>query len=148
MKKLVKILALSLVLVFTFALVACGSNSYSKIEKAFINEGYTVESKMDSLATAAKSELEKEGIAVEAHTLKIAEDNNGVVNYDYVVILELKKSDDVATACEKSATLKSIIKDATTYDALVEKGWANGNCIVFGVTATSRSAVKKIVKAA
>lgn len=147
MKKIVKILALALVLVFTIALVACGANSYGKLEKAFAKEGYVVDTKMDTVAVAVQSELAKEDIEVEVHTLKIAEDNNGIVNYDFVVIVEFKNVDAIAEACEKSTTLKGMnIKGA--YDSLVEAGWANGNCLVFSVNPLSRATVKKIVKAA
>ncbi len=154
MKKFVKIITLCLVLVFTLSLVACGS-SYAKLEKAFTKEGYTVSENFSSITNTIKGELEKEELPVELHVLEKEENTSGTFSRQYVVIIEFKTTDDLVNACKESATLKGIVTDASKsedlkaiYNTLVEKGWANGNCLVYAVNPLGRSEVKKIVKAA
>ncbi len=136
MKKLVKILALSLVLVFSLSLVACGS-SYGKLEEAFTKKGYEVSEQFETAMTTIKNQLEKEELVVEAHCLKGSHNPSGTISYFYVLILEFKNTEDLAEACDESATLRGLMLDVKEdddfkefYNTLVEKGYANGNCLV------------------
>ncbi len=154
MKKLVKILALSLVFVFCFAFGACGGSSYKKIETALGKAGFAVNQDAEKVLTTLKTELQKDDLAVEFHVLERKEDLSGsTIIPHYVIVLEFKATDDLVKACKESNTLGGIVKDALssedvkeTYNKLVESGWANGNCLVYAVSGSDRSEVKKIVK--
>ncbi len=154
MKKFVKFLALCLVLVFSVSLCACAS-TYGKLEKAFTNEGYATNEKIESVATAIKSELEKEDLVVEIHGFVKDDEATLGMSKIYVYVFEFKSTDDLTKACEDSAALKGLLTDIASsedakafYDALVEKGYANGNCLVFttSILSANRNEVKKIVK--
>ena len=69
MKKIVKITSLLLV-VTTLCLFAMACSSYGKLEKAFLNEGYTVSETLQGLAEDMKNELEKEELEVTIHGFK------------------------------------------------------------------------------
>ena len=153
MKKLVKILALSLVFVFCFAFVACGGSSYSKIETALGKADFKVNQNAENVLSSIKTELNKSDLAVEFHVLTREEDSSGTTDFSHVIVLEFNATDDLVEACKESSVLKAIVKDAVAsedlkeaYDKLVQEGWANGNCLVYGYTSSVRSEVKKIVK--
>ena len=154
MKKLVKLLALSLVLVFALSLGACGS-SYGKVEKALLNNNFQVNTSLESKTNAIKSELEKKDLVIEIHGFYKEDSQSGGFSRVNVYVIEFKSTDDLASAIEKSATLKGILTDIASsedakalYNSLVEKGYANGNCLVFCTALGSehRNEVKKIVK--
>lgn len=144
MKKLTKLMALLLVVVSLIGITAC-SSSYGKIKKAFENEGYTVVEEMESLTDAMKENLEKEAsddMAIEVHIMTKALSSA-------VFIIEFKATDELVEYVQGSETIQGIIKDIASnedvqafYDALVDAGYANGNCLVFALLGDVTDIVK------
>ncbi len=145
MKQLAKTLILiCLVAVLAFSVVACGS-SYKKIEKALINDGYAV---VETNDTAEEMEQESK-VAVTVHVLS-KEDG---LNSNVVIVFEFKATDDMMDFYEESKTMQGLVQDIEEdgtakefYDALVEKGYANGNCLVMSINPFEAKDVRDIVK--
>ncbi len=147
MKKILKLLSLTLAVALCFSMTAC--SSYGKLEKAFLDKGYTVSQGVEDVATSIESELEKEELVVEMHGFN----KTSSIQSDVVIVLEFNSTDDLVEACKSSDTLSGIISDVSNsedvkafYNLLVEEGWANGNCIVFSINPLNRTEVVEIVK--
>lgn len=150
MKKLTKVLALVLVLA-TLALTLVSCSSYGKIKSALEKKDYVENTDLDTVATAIKNELETEDLAVEIHMFA----KKGTVPKN-VLVVEFKATDDMKKAYEDSNTMQGLVKDIQKsddanafYNALVEAGYANGNCLVFPLSLLQSGfidEVKDIVK--
>ena len=146
MKKFTKILALVLVACMAVCMMAC--STYGKVEKAFTNEGYTVcETSQNNSAEQIEKDCEDNDTAVTVHLLY-----KGIT---FVMVLEFKATDDMIEFYQDSNTAQGFIKDVQEdgtakefYDSLVEKGYANGNCLVIPLTIipSSYNEVLNIVK--
>ena len=145
MKKLTKVLALVLVLAtLAFTLVSC--STYGKIKSALEKKDYVENSDLDTLATAIKEELEKKDLAVEIHMFA----KKGTLGKN-VLVVEFKATDDMKKAYENSNTMQGLIKDIQKnddakafYNALVEAGYANGNCLVFPLSIVQSEFIKEV----
>ena len=136
MKKLLKLICITLVLALCLSLTAC--SSYGKIEKALNGIGYTV---IETNSTGEKMQEESE-VAVKAHFMSNAESLSAleIAKITNVIIIEFNKTDDMLEFYNESDTLKGLVsdvkKDGTAeefYNSLVEKGLANGNCLVLAI---------------
>ena len=147
MKNFTKVLSLVMVLVIALMSFTGCASIYSKLEKAFGDKGYKVNEKLSEVADKVKAELNKEDYAVELHFL--TKDNN----ISSVLIVEFKSTKELAEAYEKSETVKGFVKDVKNnedvnkvYDALVEAGYASGNCLVLPLTILYINEVTNVVK--
>lgn len=144
MKKLLNSVALVLLtLVLSLSLVAC--SSYGKVEKALNNIGYTLINSSDKA-----DDMEKESdVAVTMHIFSNADSLSlleaGKLNT--VIVMEFKQTEDMKKFYQDSDTMQGFIKDVKEdgsaedfYNTLVEKGYANGNCLVISITLSSESA--------
>lgn len=144
MKRFSKIMALLLVAVLAIGMAAC--SSYGKVKSAFEKAGYTEVEEMESATAAIKESLEKDAddaLALEMHIL-----SKGIT---FVFVLEFNATDDLIEFYNSSETAQGFVKDVTSnedvkafYNALVEAGYANGNCLVFSLINTEE--VKDIVR--
>lgn len=139
MKKLSKLCALALLVVMSLSLVAC-ANTYPNIKKAFEKEGYKQSETVEGLARDFKSVTNKDGkeIAVTAHAL--------VKNGNTAFILEFKATDEMIDYYKNNEVVRNAVKDVTSdedaqafYNALKEKGYANGNCMLVPVSITGNT---------
>lgn len=148
MKKLSKICAIALTLVMALSLVAC-ANTYPAIKKAFEAEGYTQSEMVEGLTSDFKAITNNEGkeIAVTAHSL--------VKGLKVAFILEFKATDDMIDYYKNNEIVRDAVaavandEDAKTfYNALVEKGYANGNCMLVpvGITGEALTEMTTIMK--
>ena len=152
MKKLLNSVALVLLtLVLSVSLVAC--SSYGKVEKALKNIGYTVIESSDK----ADDMEEESDVAVTVHVFSNADSlsmiETGKLNT--VIVMEFKATEDMKEFYQDSNTMQGLIEDVQEdgsaedfYNSLVEKGYANGNCLVISITFSSESAqaVRNAVK--
>ncbi len=153
MKKLAKTLTLVLlVAVLALSLVACGS-SYKKIEKALVAEGYAVIETTDEY----KQMQEDSEVPVTIHLLsnKDSLKLTDALKLNVVMVLEFKTTDKMVEFYQENeefqALLQDIKDDGTAeefYNKLVEKGLANGNCMVVSTNPLVFSDVCEIVKGA
>lgn len=147
MKKLSKLCAVALLVVMALSLVACGT-TYPKIKSAFENAGYseskTVESIYQDYLTYTGTDGNK--VALQAHALvKVGEGT--------ALILEFKATDDMIQYYKDNKMVRDAVKDVTEnedakafYNMLVEKGYANGNCMLVPISVTSAQTMKDIMK--
>ena len=121
MKNVIKVLALSMVVVLSvLMLVSC--SSYGKIESAFKKADYTL--KGEETGTI---ETEDGAITYTIHTFQ--KEGEGLLGgltqaLSTAVVWEFSSSADLAAALEESETLKGIIKDLQNSD------YVNGNCVL------------------
>ena len=121
MKNIIKVLALSMVVVLSvLMLVSC--SSYGKIESAFKKADYTL--KGEETGTI---ETEDGVITYTIHTFQ--KEGEGLLGgltqaLSTAVVWEFSSSADLAAALEESETLKGIIKDLQNSD------YVNGNCVL------------------
>ena len=121
MKNLIKVLALSMVVVLSvLMLVSC--SSYGKIESAFKKADYTL--KGEETGTI---KTENGVITYTIHTFQ--KEGEGLLGgltqaLSTAVVWEFSSSADLAAALEESETLKGIIKDLQNSD------YVNGNCVL------------------
>ena len=152
MKKIIMALSsIAIILVLSLSLIAC--SSYGKIEKALEKIGYA---KIESSQEAEDMEKESD-VAVKMHVFS-NQDSLGLteaLKINVVIVMEFKSTDEMKEYYEDSDTLQGIVEDVKEdgsakefYDSLVEKGYANGNCLVISITLSSASAnaVKDAVK--
>lgn len=146
MKKLV-LIALAVVLVFT--LVAC--SSYGKVQSALEGIGFKAIENSDE-ANDIKDESE---IAVTFHTFSNADSLAVTEMYklSLVIVIEFNSTDEMKEFYSESDTLQGFIKDVEEdgtaqefYDALVDKGLAKGNCLVFAINPVVASDVATAIK--
>ena len=131
MKNVIKVLALSMVVVLSvLMLVSC--STYGKIQSAYEKAGYTLQ---DEKSGEIKTE---DGVVTyTVHTFQKESESTGNIIGDFiggaqqatttVIIWEFGSDKDLAAAIENNATLSGAIKDAQKSD------YVNGNCILFPV---------------
>lgn len=138
MKKMTKLLTLTLVAVMLLTtLVSCGS-SFGKIKKNFEKEGYTyVTDNEDGTAKTIAAELEEGNLECTVHFFK----GEGAFNIPvYAMVLEFKSDKELAKAFAEngSETLKGLIKDAQ------ESEYVRDNCVLVALTITQQDEMKEI----
>lgn len=149
MKKLTKIVSLALVLVMAVMMLAsCGGSKYPAIEKAFVDAGYENNTTFTGVMNTIKEELAKEEYAVELHML--TKKSNGLTS---AIVIEFKSTKELVEYYESSATVQGLIKDVyenedvnKMYNALVNAGYANGNCLVVPASILYINEITNIVK--
>ena len=129
-----KVLITLMILVLATTLVGCGS-SYGKIKSAFEKEGYVEqEIKTGDEYKELELEMKEKGIEVSVHYLK----KDALLGNKDVVILEFKNTDGIKAILTNDNDVADAMKgllellDTTyteIYDALVEVGFVNGNCM-------------------
>lgn len=146
MKKIIRVLALSLVLFLTFGLVAC--SSYGKLEKAFTKNGYEVVENTSAVLNQYFTGKDKEK-ATSVHVLKKTDGLASAV----VIIFEFNANDELVDFYKNSSTAQGFVKDVSnledvkkSYDALVDAGFVKGNCLVVPITLIGTNEVTNIVK--
>lgn len=120
----------SALLIAVFALTMAGCSSYGKIEKAFVNKGYTVSTNLekyqDKLLEALNAESEEEAKAIcTIHLLTKNDELTGLVPTNYAFIFEFSSTKEMNEKINESETLKGLIKDVQNSDLV------NGNCVLF-----------------
>lgn len=151
MKKLAKILTLTLAFVLCLGMFAC--SSYGKVEKALVNIGYA-KVETDDAGTSDKMQDESD-VAVKVHlfsnkdSLKATE----IYKLSMVIVFEFNATEDMKKFYTESETMQGLVKDVQDegsaeefYNALVEKGLANGNCLVLSVNPVVYEEVANAVK--
>lgn len=148
MKKLTKIVSLALVLVMAVMMLASCGSKYSAIEKAFVDAGYENNTTFTGVMNTIKEELAKEEYAVELHML--TKKSNGLTS---AIVIEFKSTKELVEYYESSATVQGLIKDVSEnedvnkmYNALVNAGYANGNCLVVPASILYINEITSIVK--
>ncbi len=148
MKKLTKIVSLALVLVMALTVLASCGSKYSAIEKAFVDAGYENNTTFTGVMNTIKEELAKDEYAVELHML--TKKSNGLTS---AIVIEFKSTKELVEYYESSATVQGIVKDVSAsedvnkmYDALVNAGYAKGNCLVIPASVLYINEITNIVK--
>ena len=139
MKKLVKIISVLLIVVLSLSAVAC--STYGKLERAFTNAGYVVVENKEA------EDMENDEKGITAHYLEKKE----TISTLGVIILEFKATDDMIEYYNENEiirdALEAILTDEDTqdlYQALVDVGIANGNCLVYPATLSAIVAIKSV----
>ena len=124
MKNVIKVLALSMVVVLSvLMLVSC--STYGKIQSAFEDAGYTLQNADNEKTGEIKTE---DGvITYTIHTFQ--KEGEGILGsitqgLSTTVVWAFGSDADLAAALEESETLKGLIKDAQNSD------YVNGNCVL------------------
>jgi len=148
MKKITKIVSLALVLVMALTMLASCGSKYSAIEKAFVDAGYENNTTFTGVMNTIKEELAKDEYAVEIHML--TKKSNGLTS---AIVIEFKSTKEIVEYYESSATAQGLVKDVSEnedvkkmYDALVNAGYANGNCLVLPASILYINEITNIVK--
>ena len=149
MKKLTKIVSLALVLIMAVMMLAsCGGSKYPAIEKAFVDAGYENNTTFTGVMNTIKEELAKDEYAVELHML--TKKSNGLTS---AIVIEFKSTKELVEYYESSATAQGLVKDISEnedvkkmYNALVDAGYANGNCLVLPASLLYINEITNIVK--
>lgn len=150
MKKLSKLCAVALLVVMALSLVACGT-TYPKIKSAFENAGYTESKDVEEANKSFYSYTGTDGkdVVLTAHALV----KDGGIST--ALILEFKATDDMIQYYKDNKMVRDAVKDVTEdedakafYNALVEKGYANGNCMLVPLTVLYANEMKDIMKKA
>ena len=149
MKKLTKIVSPALLLgMAVMMLASCGGSKYPAIEKAFVDAGYENNTTFTGVMNTIKEELAKEEYAVELHML--TKKSNGLTS---AIVIEFKSTKELVEYYESSATVQGLIKDVCEnedvnkmYNALVNAGYANGNCLVVPASILYINEITNIVK--
>ena len=154
MKKSIRLLTFLLVLTIAITLVGC--SSFNSVNKALEEVGYAkIES--DKSAEDAKKEAEDSEYAIKVHLYSNAGSISALelVKLNIVMVFEFKATQDMKDYYEQSDTLQGLIKDIQEdgsaeefYNKLVEKGYANGNCLVISTNPLSADEVKTAIKGA
>ena len=148
MKKITKIVSLALVLVMALTMLASCGSKYSAIEKAFVDAGYENNTTFTGVMNTIKEELAKDEYAVELHML--TKKSNGLTS---AIVVEFKSTKELVEYYESSATVQGLVKDVSEnedvnkmYNALVNAGYANGNCLVIPASIVYINEITNIVK--
>lgn len=148
MKKLTKILSVVMVLVMATMLLASCSSKYSALKSAFEAKGFEENTTFTGVSNKIKEELGKEEYAVELHLL--TDKSNGLTS---ALIIEFKSTKELVEAYEDCATLQGLVKDISesedtqkVYDAMVNAGYAKGNCLIVPLSILYASDITDIVK--
>lgn len=157
MKKMTKLMAILLVVVSALSLVAC-SSKYGALKSTFEKNGYMESQDVETWSKKIKDEIKgKDGeMVTNIHVFTIDPDKATVteaLKSSVILVLEFKATEDMLKFYNESNTAQGAVKDIQKsedakafYNALVEKGYANGNCFVLAVlgdTASVREMVKK-----
>lgn len=141
MKKLSKLCALALLVVMALSLVACG-NTYPAIQKAFEDAGYEQSQTLEGINNDFLAYTDKDGneVALQAHAFT----GDGTA-----LILEFKATDDMIQYYKDNKMVRDAVKDIAEnddakafYNSLVEKGYANGNCMLVPITISASKVTK------
>lgn len=127
-------------------LTAC--SKYNALLKAFEKEGYTeITEYGDNDSKNAKKDIEEKDSAAKVHLLQA---ENKIT---HVIIVEFKSTEKMVEYYKDSETVKGFVKDVQNnedvqamYDALVDAGYANGNCLVIPVSVLKINEITNIVK--
>lgn len=147
MKKLSKLCALALLVVMAISLVACGT-TYPAIKTAFENAGYEQSDTLEGLYKDYLKYTDKEGkdVALQAHAFKKTGEGTAL-------ILEFKATDDMIQYYKDNKLVRDAVKDVTEnddakafYNMLVEKGYANGNCMLVPILPVNVTKMTEIMK--
>lgn len=148
MKKITKIVSLALVLVMALTMLASCGSKYSAIEKAFVDAGYENNTTFTGVMNTIKEELAKDEYAVELHML--TKKSNGLTS---AIVIEFKSTKELVEFYDSSATAQGLVKDVSEnedvkkmYNALVNAGYANGNCLVLSASILYINEITNIVK--
>ena len=146
MKKFLRLTALLLVTVCALGLVAC--SKYNALKGAFEKEGYTESQTVENWKDTINAEInngEKKDMVTNIHVLSKAA--------SVVIILEFKATDDMIDFYKESNTAQGFVKDVSEnqtakefYNALVDAGYACGNCLVIPTNLLKINEVTNIVK--
>ena len=150
-----KMKAMILVVMSVFVAICCiaCTSSYGKIEKALEEAGYE---KIQSNEEAEQMQTESD-VAVTVHLFS---NKNSIglmelAKLNVVIVFEFKATEDMKEFYEESSTMQGLIKDIQEdgsaeefYNKLVEKGYANGNCLVISTNLLVANEVANIVKEA
>ena len=152
MKKSIRLINLLLVLVIAATLVGC--STFNKVDKALVEIGYEKIENSDE-AEDMEKESEESEVAITVHAYSNANSLSAleIAKINIVLVLEFKATEDMKAYYEDSATLQGLVKDMEEdgsaeefYNKLVEKGYANGNCLVISFNPLSADAVKEAIK--
>ena len=151
MKRFLKSLSLILVVALTLVFLAACS-TFDDVKTALEEIGYTELTEKNEDAEQMEEETD---VAVEAHvfsnqnSLPVAE----AYKINFVIVYEFNATEDMIEFYKDSETMQGFIKDVQEagraeqfYKDLVEKGYANGNCLVLSTNPLSADAVKTAVK--
>ncbi len=149
MKNFTKIVSLVLVLATAvLMLVSCSGSKYAAIEKAFVDAGYENNTTFTGVMNTIKEELAKDEYAVELHVL--TKKSNGLTS---AIVIEFKSTKELVEYYESSATVQGFVKDVSEsedvnkmYNALVDAGYAKGNCLVVPASVLYINEITNIVK--
>ena len=157
MKKMTKLMAILLVVVSALSLVAC-SSKYGALKSTFEKNGYMESQDVETWSKKIKDEIKgKDGeMVTNIHVFTIDPDKATVteaLKSSVILVLEFKATEDMQKFYNESNTAQGVVKDIQKsedakafYNALVEAGYANGNCLVLAIgldTASVREMVKK-----
>ena len=142
MKRGIRLTALLALILGVFCLCACGE--YMSVEKALTDNGYEL---VESVPESAKIESESK-VAVTSHSFYNLEKKTYVLCYEFINHEKMKEfitDGDIAKSMVKGIDLTK--SESEVYESLVQKGYANGNCLVlpFG---SDHDAVLKLVREA
>lgn len=125
MKKIFKILFVSILAVFLLSSVGC--SAYDSLEKALTDKGYKVTiSSPEGEAIRGESQIE-----VKLHSFYNVKTTTGVA------VFEFKNTDKMKDFCSQSQTLNDLVElsyqeDSSQefYKELQNSGYAHGNCLI------------------
>lgn len=150
MKKLLRLTALLLVAVCALGFAAC--SKYNALKGAFEKQGYTESQDVEKWTDEINKEInggEKKDMVTNIHVLSKVSGLSSTI----VLILEFKATDDMIDFYKESATAQGFVKDVSEnqsakdfYNALVEGGYACGNCLVISANPLAFNEVTGIVK--
>ena len=154
MKKSIRLLTFLLILTIAITLVGC--STFNKVDKALTEIGYEkIESNDDAKDTKKDAEESEYSITVHVYSNKNNVSVAEILKFNTVMVLEFKATKDMKEYYEQSNTLQGLIKDIEEdgsaeefYNKLVEKGYANGNCLVFSFNLLVADEVKTAIKGA
>ena len=148
MKKVTRIVALAMMLVLCVAALTACSNKYPQLKSAFEKEGFEENQAVEGTAEQIKKDLEKDELEVNVHILT---KNEGV--RPSVMIIEFKATEDLVKAYKDSNTMQGLVKDVkenedtqAMYQALVDAGFACGNCLCIPLSVVYYKTITGIVK--
>ncbi len=159
MKKMTKLMAILLVVVSALSLVAC-SSKYGALKSTFEKNGYTESQDVESWNKKITAEIkgdEDKDMVTNVHVFYKKTDKDTTIgdllSRNVILVLEFKATEDMMKFYNESNTAQGAVKDIQKsedakafYNALVEAGYANGNCLVLAIgldTASVREMVKK-----
>lgn len=142
MKKFTKLLSLLLVFVISLGVVAC--SSYSKVEKALEDIGYSVVENSDK-----EEEYKDDENVTNVHVLE----KSTLLGKQYVVVLEFKSTKKLVEYFEENEELKTFVQDIAEDDdvkkvhaKLEEAGLACDNCLIFSLSLDFVDVMEKIAE--